>query len=653
MAQQPPINWNPRIDRRRLYFPPRQQAAREVTPLTQAERDLAALVAPPAANPYLVHKKRPKNFRKNQLLEVMRQHYPGEDAEQKLKDARKARNKLLKLEPPPGYVPRPKPVYTEEEEMLRRRHRLKPSVMTKPPFMDLLRRADIRGEFFGDDTLQNPDWKDKTPQRMQPTEYEHMARDFAEMVGLAGFRPEYDRRLLTEASARAAFKENANDYTYTLEDMDDDPNTPGTLLIRDKNNRLIAAGGYRLPNASAGQTERLVKDIHYYGSNPTPAERRAFSKSAFLAANPYLYPKSPLKMLGPVVNFITDKLRVNDIEAPSRDNPCYILLIDKRAQPFVPRVLYKVSPIAWNCIIKFISKLFLYYYVFPLFQDSENKAVQAVNAFKLDAIIENSALFDDSAQIMNMRNRPLFKMWVAWQWGALFSPDVENAILRDKEVQAEIKRILNVLTTNTNRVMLDRITHILNVVCVHMCRINYPVINNFFGDDAHANTSPLSNFLRWIAEEQCMFFRFATQDELENYETLESTNRIITLSITTIKEEEVMAIHHVQFADDSRYYEPKLPNVAGGYDDDDDDDDGAAPPPPRKPTALAAAREQLALRRTREAAQPRRHPRVKVPARQPTTTTTSSGENPYYTEIVSSNPSTAPADEEIMTPRGE
>ena len=119
-----------------------------------------------------------------------------------------------------------------------------------------------------------------------------MAKDFAEMVGVLQMRPKLDRRLLTIPSAKEVFGRNANKYEFSYEDMDNDPNTPATLLITkkaemdEKGNvipeRLIAAGGYRIPFATAKQTEALMKDQHYYMKNPTSKQRKETKRDAFL-----------------------------------------------------------------------------------------------------------------------------------------------------------------------------------------------------------------------------------------------------------------------------------------------------------------------------------------------------------------------------------
>ena len=173
----------------RGYKPTAKRSKKAITmdDISADERALAEMIAPASDN-FLLHNPR-STARKDELLALMRERFPGEDPEKKLKAARKARAKLLAANPNKA----PKPVYSPEEAQLRDWHRSHPNYMVKPEYQQLLMGADMRGVDTSA-SVKHQEWLGKTPQRVGKDEYNDMAQDFAEMVGVMQMRPQYDRR---------------------------------------------------------------------------------------------------------------------------------------------------------------------------------------------------------------------------------------------------------------------------------------------------------------------------------------------------------------------------------------------------------------------------------------------------------------------------
>ena len=530
----------------------RRGTGKEAAEITEEDRAIAAMLEPQQSK-FFLRQPRRANERHDALIAAMSERYPDADPEAMLKKARTARGRVRAAS---GLVKHHEKVeYEEPEKTLRKLHSRQPNVIYKPRYLPLLDK--YQGEpTFDEVSEEHKGWRFGTPQTLPDSEYNAMARNFAEMVGVAQLRPTYDRRLLTEESAKAAFGDRAKQYTYRLEDMDNDPNTPGTLLIRDKNNRLIAVGGYRLPKASAGQTEALLKDIHYYDENPTAEARRAMSRREFqaLKKNEMFYPKAPAKLLGPVVQKVNDLFQRLNINAPARGQRCYIKLVPKKPEEKEKIIYYSVSPIAWNGIMKYIAKLYLYYYIFPIIKKVQlppdtpaSQALEIIQALARGDIVEKLD-HPDTAAVKNAENKLTIKLNEIWKSETLFQPRLEIAILKDAQVQDLIKGYLN-----SQGIQPERVQNLLTVVVIQMCRINLNVISQLFNYSPTA--SPAHQLLKWLIE-SIQRFEFVKSAEIPAVEADINTQHRLVLPLTTLSESALQEEHSVSYVDDSQYVEP-------------------------------------------------------------------------------------------------
>ena len=498
----PDLKYIPHTPGYNNYYTSRMRDRSTVTPLNKDELAMVNLYRgpdlKPVGSPYLLQPLKKKQHTsllgkyKKRLEERQarvgrfREAYP-DATDQQLKglilqaQAYNSRAKLLdQLENPKPQ--RPKKQYTDEELLLRRWHSTKPSTLTNINYTPVLHK--YRGDPYVPEHL---DWRGTTPQTMKTAEYDKMVKDFSEMVGVANFRPEFDPRLLTEASARQLYGDEG--YVYETLDMDTDYNTPGVLKItrlgyvdedtgRSVPDRVIAIGGYKIPNASQEQTRRLVEDIAYYDQYPKAKDRREVHKSDFLKrVNPFkkVYEEKLEKVKHNGFKLISvriaDYLKANGISAPTTGDSAYICLVNRSSGELKfgegDKIIlaYQINPVTWNTIISRLAKLFAYYWVFPSIKpDIEAEVTSAENPGHKEwaAFAEYIANPYDAAT----------KTWT----NMFIYPPLEAVILRDRAIQESIKRIMNERSVVEN-VLDTMLGSLMRIVCKYMMNINLPLIS--------------------------------------------------------------------------------------------------------------------------------------------------------------------------------
>ena len=208
-------------------------------------------------------------------------------------------------------------------------------------------------------------WDGKYPQTLNDTEREEAGRMFAEMTGTLGWMPTYDKKLTAKESAAQVF--NPNDYDIQAYDMDNNPLTPANVIIRKKNSDgtlgpILAANGYRLPNATPSQQLRRLKEIDYYQTHPTVDARKQQGYGAFLKEQKYL--KESKSLMNEVKTFIKDVL--TSFKEYTVKPPAFFSLITRTAPNRPPNnlitsVTFQFSTVAFNTLIARTARLFLLY----------------------------------------------------------------------------------------------------------------------------------------------------------------------------------------------------------------------------------------------------------------------------------------------------
>ena len=429
--------------------------------------------------------------------------------------------------------------YTDEEKLLRKWHSKKPNVMTNPKYKELLNK--YRGTTY---KAEHTNWVGRTPQTMEDEEYNRMIQQFAEMVGVAHARPKYDPKLLTKQSAREVYGDDG--YVYEELDMDDDINTPATLKItrsayRDANGdivpeRVIAIGGYKIPDATASQTEQLLKNIDYYGT--VDKQGRKTTK-----LNDYLHSRDPFKTIHEekmaknrsgfklIVTFIKDWLATKmDVSAPAKDNPTFISLENSATKV---AIVYKVNSVVWNTLMVRMAQLFAYNYVFPL----AKREFAVVNTDpKIMAFLE---------LIPNQTSTD----YENWESKFIFPP-LESAILRSKSIQDAIAS-----TTELGGHMYE----IIDAVCRYFMNFNFnAVASMIYGKDIKAKVKEISkDAINALILEGGLMFEFIQNAEEATYIDQINAGQIPMFTMTAVQEKTIVDRFKVKYVGaDSAYIEP-------------------------------------------------------------------------------------------------
>ena len=474
------------------------RASTAAVPLSERELALANLYRGPASSRYLVHAGRDnktilspqakvnarlqkKADAKTALLQRFRtglpQHGLGpsnltdDQLGVYITEARRLNSRNTRL----SRASKPKKQMSDFERQLRQIHRVKPNVMFKPQYAPLLEQ--VRGINTADQ-VTNKQWLGRTPQTLDDEEYNSMVNSLGEMIGVAHMRPEFDRRLLHEASAKEVFGDEG--YTYDLRDMDNDVNTPGTLFITRNTyqdvhgntvpSRVVAIGGYRLPDATAGQTERLLKDMHYYGSNPTRDARKRNNRQSFMAKFPAIYPqKTHYTGFQAAVKFITYCLEHAGITTPVSSGSKFVSLAvtNDRGQISTRYGVYRLNTVLWNTVMSRAAKLFTYYVIVPeIIGGGKVPPPNASLALKALFDVGNKTLLTEAVrQVLGPQATPSkfnIEATIALSWQKyLIDPPLENAIFRDRQVQDYIMEVLNKLATPEHEQIIKDLVEVI------------------------------------------------------------------------------------------------------------------------------------------------------------------------------------------------
>ena len=470
--------------------------------------------------------------------------------------------------------PRKQHKYTPEEQSMRYLRRGDPRIIPYPEYGEILQKMDSKAKDT-DKEVVNQKWLGYTPQQLDDAEYNSMARNFAEMVGVLQARPKYDRRLLTIPSAKEAFGKYAGNYTYDYEDMDADPNTPPTLVIKNnKTGRIVAAGGYRIPKATSNQTEALMKDQLYMFAAPTAAQRKEMKRNVFLTEKSK-YAKMFLKRakrhqgFKQIVQWLTKKLRSAGISGPSKGRPAYIQLVALRGGAKHPIVNYEVNQICWSSIIRRIAMVFSYYYIFPLLKQDHKKNPYETAGMK--ALLElayrdtiesiSPAGFEPGKEPKDINE----KLFMQYTRECIFDPRVEAAILRQEDVQDEIRAELKEIDTEPDdTVIFSRgfditLGKILTSIMIFTMNINLPLIRQIIGDIWKEPRLSNSNLLS-LAVAGSLSFQFVLDKNIQKVLTDSVQNELYpTVTLTPTNWEKLTGSRVIQYMDAAtNYIDPKL-----------------------------------------------------------------------------------------------
>ena len=451
-------------------------------------------------------------------------------------------------------TPRPQRQLTEVGKALRRANARKPAIPTRESLYPLTTR------FAGNDTsatVENQNWINYTPQTLPDEQYERMMKNLGEIVGVAHARPQFDPRLLTKESAQEIYGTDGYDYYY--DDMDADPLTPATLRIVRKAYttprgvqvpaRTVAVGGYRVPDASSANTERLLTQMAYYSDKPTKAARKTTKLSAYKAANPAIFGEKKIKITGykQIIRYLysmldayyrTVGLHVNE---PSAGNPGYIVIGNPLAEsssssseqilfnvdttgtfaPIEPLVLYEINAIAFRTIMSNVAMLFGYYYFFP----TAATILQSLPANKKTPKV-NAAIELFTHPDIDISNGLIDAYSTSWEILLLY-PKLETSILNDATVQEAIGKAIRLYDTGTEQfanpsgstnpaaVAVQNFELLLSTVCYNFMNVKFDIpYFAYFGATPENAAIPQHEIGRELFAEGCVFR--LVPDELKN-----------------------------------------------------------------------------------------------------------------------------------------
>ena len=212
-----------------------QQPRGDAAPLSRAQRQqLAAL-------------------RKNQQLANQAAFWrqPGaaamHAAQKKVRDWRslqkeQARRNRVYMDRTTGNLALTDPTYLQKEAALKNLARYLPGTITKPEYQTDLK--NLRGRYVTDPRYTqlgfNPALAGTAWRSLDPNLRKQKMAQFAELIGMFNLKPRRDERLTTVASASTVY--NTADYDIVLEDLDNNPGTPGMVVITTKNNQTDRNG---------------------------------------------------------------------------------------------------------------------------------------------------------------------------------------------------------------------------------------------------------------------------------------------------------------------------------------------------------------------------------------------------------------------------
>ena len=278
-----------------------------------------------------------------------------------------------------GLLPQPDPQLAQIRETLARQRNIKNNAISDPNLARFLK--NVQGLPYDKPVIYNRirdekgapffigDWKTSTPQQLPAGERMKAARLFAEMNGMLGWQPKFDRRFLSIASAAVALNDpEMKKYVYTVYDMDDDLYTPGTLIVTDKAENVISVGGYLMGDATPQQSHAQLKDMLYFGSNPTANSRRMQPKGQYLQSVG-INKRNFSKGLAPIKNAIESVLKtLFKVVPPTKiedngkvvERPALVgLVVNNQVE-----AVYSLSSIAYNTVLSNLTNLYMNLFVY-------------------------------------------------------------------------------------------------------------------------------------------------------------------------------------------------------------------------------------------------------------------------------------------------
>ena len=339
-------------------------------------------------------------------------------------------------------------------------------------------------------------WNGKYPQTLGPNEREEAGRMFAEMTGTLGWMPTYDKKLAAVNSAQQVF--NPNDYDIQAYDMDNNPMTPMNVIIRKKNSDgtvgpIIAANGYRLPNATPSQQLRRLKEMEYYDTHATVDARKQQKYGAFLKAQGYS--KQSRSVMSDVKEFI--KYVISSFKEYPAAPPAYFLLQARTApnsnqvQTFRDSV-FQFTTVAWNTLIARTARLFLLYQCYC-------RSPQIQNATTAEAITYNNYVANvqqEAAAPPEFNYEVIMGGKASYFQSKLLEPHIELAMFRDTQVANLIRACIahnkeihdqqmkqskaNPMSENNSSVYY-RIRDLMSLVIMHTMRFGAAAVAKMAG----------------------------------------------------------------------------------------------------------------------------------------------------------------------------
>ena len=411
-------------------------------------------------------------------------------------------------------------------------HQYYPRFITDRTLQPYLEKPEYRGDKTYDDPVYDDfvdsrsglpvftNWIGRTPQQLNVEERNRAAMLFGEMSGLLGLHPKYDRRFLTAASAKIALNDpNGKHYTYEMVDMDRDKRSPGTLIVRRKDNKqIIAIDGYLLNDAKESSEVQRLRDMIYFTENPNPGQRKKNPKSEFMREKKLMKTKKSTG-LKRVKEYIEDCIKaIYKVTPPKSEykpaqrkriqTPIYIELeIDMPSQDVDPvpyssssRSLppsrttyvrgvintYSVPLIAWRSIISSVAELFANMYVYPLIPFEQIGLAKFKPAFL--------------ASVFNqLKETALTATDFYAKWMQTYTDDAVLAyVLGNKYVQYYIENIITGYETGgINDALINNLQALINVACLfHMNGIEY--IMKILNVGTFANLLKLNPVYRFV-----------------------------------------------------------------------------------------------------------------------------------------------------------
>ena len=247
-------------------------------------------------------------LRKNQLNQNQTDFWKNKnaramyEAQRKVKDWRSLQKELARrnrryIDRKDGQLKFTDEGYLQRETALKNLARYLPGTITKPEYSDDL--ENLRGDYMTDQaytdrgfdpTLSGTAWR-----ALDPRLRKDKLAQFAELIGMFNLKPRRDERLTTVASASTVY--NTDDYDISFEDLDNNPGTPGMVVITTKNNMvdkrgqtipagtIVAVDGWVIsPQTQAQQLKRL-QTMLFYGQHPTKAARMKVDRRLWNAIN--------------------------------------------------------------------------------------------------------------------------------------------------------------------------------------------------------------------------------------------------------------------------------------------------------------------------------------------------------------------------------